>query len=251
MKPFRLVIVFIFFSAFLVQSASSQVFYLNEDHVKPSKVDEYEIALKEYIDILSTNNFPFPITVNQSTDLVYYISAQIRNTYADIDSITFAFNRIANKDTDAWDNMFNKFNDTYSINKTSCYYFAPALSYIPEEPALAADESIYQEAWFIQIKLGTAAKFNALLKEYVALCKEKGVGYPMNVYRGLIGMNQGTYILCSPAKDPADLWQSEKMTAELLGERGKEIGAQIMKFVDKMEVKDLWWLKKYSYTPTK
>ena len=251
MKHLRFVLVFVLFSVFLIQSANSQVFYLNEDHVKPSKVEDYEAALKAYVDFLSANNYPFSFEILKSSDLVYYLYTPMRSTYADLDSISNALGRTIAKDTLGWNKMFSKFNDTYYFNKASCYYFAANLSYTPNEPAIEEDEMTYQEVWFIQIKLGTAGKVNSLLKEYVDLCVEKGVRNPMFVYRGLIGMNQGTYIITSPAKNPGDLWQSEQETYELLGEGGKEISSQIMKFIDKMEVKQLWWLKKYSYTPKK
>jgi hypothetical protein len=64
-------------------------------------------------------------------------------------------------------------------------------------------------------------------------------------------MDQGTYMISYPAKDPADCWESQNKTMELIGEEGARIESLMMELFDKIEVKLIWWSKKYSYTPKK
>lgn len=248
MKNLRfIVVVAILTVSLLAQESQAQVYYMVVDHVKPSKQAQYEATSIEYTEFLKTNEFEFSVDAYRSRDLHYYYVTPIEPTFAELDSIMLAYGKLADKDEEGYKRIFSGFNDTYFDCKTMCYYFSEGLSYVPEEPALSDEEMICYELWTIQVRLGQAQNLNKLLKEYKALCKENNVPYPSYVYSGLIGMDQGTYMLVTPGKDPADIWESNVKTREMLGDEVKTISSRLMELLDEMEVTHIWWQEKLSY----
>ncbi|MCA1757035.1 MAG: hypothetical protein LC649_06220 [Bacteroidales bacterium] len=250
MKNLRIFILIAFCSAFIpLQDNNAQVYKMDVDHVKPSMNNEYQAALKEYVDFLTTGDFAFPLEVYRSRDLHYYVISQIKPSYIYLDSIVMSLGDMGEKDPEGWTEMFSKFYGTYNTSRDMCYYFASNLSWLPEEPAVAYEDLVCMEVWFVQVTLGKAKDLNRLLTEYNSLRKEKEVPYPLYVYRGLIGMDQGTYMLVNPGLNPADIWNSGIKAYEMLGKEGERLNKQMMKLLDNIEVKYLWYLKDFSYKP--
>ena len=68
MKQLRFLFVFVFFTAFIIQCANSQVYYLNEDLVKPLEVNDYEM----YSKFSDTYYFSRSTCYRFATDLSYF-----------------------------------------------------------------------------------------------------------------------------------------------------------------------------------
>jgi len=236
---------------FITGSIFGQFWFLMEDHVKPSMVEEYEAAMKEYMAFLRENDFSYPVEILQSSDLHYYYNINIKPEMAELDNIEAAFKKVIDADPDRFKEILSKFENTWFYSNTMCYYLEPDLCYIPEEPEYGEDNMPYQQVWFCRVMFNRTDEFNELLKEFYALSKEKGIKYPTYIYRGHIGTKDGTYLIVSPAKNPADLWEADQETWKLVGEEGSRINKALIKLIDNMEVKDIWWLKEYSYTPGK
>lgn len=242
----KLAVLFVFVCAIQTQA---QVFQIVEDHVKPHMLEQYDAAAKEYMAFLSANEYAYPVEVYRSRDLHYYYLSPMESTFAELDSIRIATSEVAQKDPDGWDKLFSQFNDTYNYSRTTVQYLSNSLSYIPENMASLDDETVCFQLWFVQVRLGQGPRFTELMKEFNALCSDYDVPYSFYTYMGLMGMDQGTYILSTPGKDPADIWEIHMKTLEMVGEEGRKINNQLLETLDKMEVKHIWWLKNLSYKP--
>ena len=231
------------------QNSLAQVFNMVVDDVKPSMIQEYEEALKGYMEFMTENDYSMPIEVYSSRELRYYYATPMEFSYADLDTIWMAMNEVTEKDQEGFDEIFSKFFGTYNTSKSYCMYLSKSLSYIPEEEADEGEELHFLEVWTAQVTLGKAEELHKLIKEYNAICKENNVTLPIWVYRGLIGMDQGTYVIVSPGKNPADLWKKNVEAYKMLGEEGHEVNDKILKLFDKMELEHIWYRKDLSYKP--
>ncbi|PLX12543.1 MAG: hypothetical protein C0597_13125 [Marinilabiliales bacterium] len=225
-----------------------QAYYIVDDLVNPSKVSEYELALKEYIAHFKENNYPYSIHLFSTNDFHYYYSTPIALSFAEIDSLYKYLNKVAAANPDKWDATWKKFDGTYEYNKAGTMLWYRDLSYEPENPRLEANDEAFSYLVFIYLKVGKSPQFRELLNKWNELYKSKGITDRYSIYRGEVGYEQPCYIWQFHGKDHFDFWSEAKNNHELLGLEAKELWEETLKLVRKIEYRYAWYRPDLSYS---
>jgi len=248
---FKILIAVLLFQVAAVNAQGDyQKFWIHEDHVKPSKLMEYEGIMKEMVAAMQEHNIQGSDWLAMSTsDFRYaYISAIDNMAALDGDGLGGLPEKMGKE---AFGSMMERMNECYSDHTDYVLTLDTELSYMPDGMTQTPEGMNYRENgiyYFSPANFGKALELGKKFKELYAK-KESPAHY--RVYRSGFG-SDGTFLMVAvAAKDAADLEATSTANQELLGEEFQALRMEMLQLMESTREMKGWIRADLGYTSTK
>jgi hypothetical protein len=246
MKPNKLACAFLFLAVSVLafalpapaQEKKPQLYFVEDDVVKPAMVAQFEAALKETVTTLfKAYGWPWPFQVYATEDFHYYILYPFESITEIDKGFSIWYEMVGKFGEQKWDVLNKKMGDTTEYIKQGTVTLSPELSYVPERPRLKPEEmkSVY---WgFCYVLPGREKDFEAQTKKIVALYQAKKISEGFKTWIGGMGTELPFYFFSMTAKSPADMFVTDEKTTKLLDPEATAIWNAMLKLMRKFESK--------------
>ena len=192
-------------------------------HIQLGHEAQYEAAVKKLWMALKDAGADFPVFASQSGDSPgdYRFVTQLDNM-GDMDTQNATFGKAfaANPDLGAELAMHSNGNSSQIIA------LRPDLSYRPEQPRLADDETQFAHITFLHSRAGQEQGVEAAIKAFGELNRKHGIRDGFGVSQSVTGEGP-LYGIRTLARSQADYFTQRDMNDEKLGEEGAAIRAGV------------------------
>jgi hypothetical protein len=221
------------------------VMLIREDHVYPSKTDDYEMSLMDMKNLLTEKGVD---------DFNYYTHVQDDYTFThvvpvdDFQGISGGLhsNVVKNVNDPRLDLILEYLNESIKSYRYYVVKYRPEFSFVPEGD-LWGVEHPYRRWGFYNFQPGTEAEVEKVLMSWKHLYETKGIKTGFRVFSGLIGIEQPVYILTTWAENPLHYQENLQNTSALLGEQGAALWSKMMQYVGSTKTVEGWFLPQYSF----
>ncbi len=227
-----------------------QMFWVVDEVVKPSMQSEYYEAGKKWAALLTKHEFPLPFNAYWTGDNHVMWSVPIES-YADIDKIQAAFNKIKEKSPDEFKEAYEAFNGTYESARTCVYALDLKYSLIAKDAESKSEEENFIFFDIYHFEPGKEAELEKIWDEFKAFMKDKEIVQNWYYYWGVMGTDNPVLWAAASAKNVREFWEENAKMWEALGKEAGKFKQKMMKYVTKEENKMAWIQKDLSYTPAK
>ncbi|MBD1261092.1 hypothetical protein HZY62_10870 [Maribacter polysiphoniae] len=232
----------------IAQESKNQLFYIHEDRVKPSMIQEYEQISKEFKEACTKHNLQGLSWEVASTSTGRYLNISPLTNMAELDKNVMA--PLAEKMGDeAFKDMFKRFNRCYDKHGDYLVYLNEELTYMPEGISTTTEGQNYRKWHFLHVTPDNIQDLKEKLKELKALFTRKGSKEYYRVYHNGFGTMGDYYVAVLSAIDEEDYAKKSKANQVLLGEEGKKVFDDVFKYVYKYEVESGSMHPELSYSP--
>jgi hypothetical protein len=228
-----------------------QLFYVIDEAVKPSMEEAYYEAAKNWTTFMKEHEYPYPCNSYWTADNHVYWAFPIKS-YAGIDKIREAINKVKEKSPDQFKAATDAFKGTYESQLSSVYALDYKLSMIAKEEKTESEEE--ENFTFFDIyyfEPGNEAELDKIFEEMKAYMADKEVVQSWYFYWGMIGTETPVLWSAAAAKNPQEFWEENAKAWKVWGKEGGKIKQKMMKYVTRQEQKMAWYQKELSYTPAK
>lgn len=235
------------FQGVIGQNDDYQMYNVHEDHVKPSKVAEYEQIGKELIAELKKHQIKGVNWISLATDDFRYAFLSPINKLGELDSNMFA--ELEEKMGEGkLGKLFERMDKCYSDHNNYVLVLDKKLSYMPEGITQVPEGENYRENSIYYFSPENQSKAMELAQKYKDLYSKMNSKFPYRIYHSGFGAG-GTYILVAmAAKDPADFYQKQMANSDLLGDEGLKLQKELLQIIDKSEMMVGWIRPDLGYT---
>jgi hypothetical protein len=258
MKPNKLAGVFLWLAVGVMalalvaaaQEKKPQLFFVEDDVVKPAMVAQFEAVIKEFNAAMLTQfNWPWAMETYATEDFHYYLCYPMASL-TDLDKAFSVFNEILGKfGEQKWDALNRKLGDTIEYFKQSTITFSPELSCVPEKPGLKPEEMKFVYWGFCYVMPGREKEFEAQFKKIAALFKAKNVDHGFNTWVGGIGTELPLYIYTELGKSAADFFLTSEKAMKILDPEVTKLWNKTLTIMRKYEFKMGTYRPDLSYAP--
>ena len=249
MKTLRLlpfIIVYILpFSIIQAQQVESRFWYVEEIEIKPKRIDDFKLALKEMAVSLEDQNYPYAYLVCESTKNKFFKFTNIShlNEVDNLNRITkSACKNMAHKTTRHYDHCI-KTSNTFIIKDL------PEYNYIPENPRIAWDDVKFATWEIHRVKSDQVEAYLDNLRNFQAIKRKYNYNDPSYIFKGAQGFELTTFIFLSYGKDEADRTQQDAYLWKVTGNEGKILFENFFPHIEDKQFIKFWPLKELSYDP--
>jgi len=248
---FIFIFVFSCLSTYGQDTQKPQLFFVEDFVLKPSEIENFQETIKQFLNLFEEHNFKYPVNSYITSDFHMYFTFPLQGM-SDVEKIFAEVDVLAEKvGIPKWSELHDaEFQATESY-QFGLYYLRPDLSYIPENPRLSPEESVFLEWEFMYIKPGMDMKAEEIWKEWVELYKKKGITDPYYCWVGFIGPELPLYIFTFFGKDHVDIHEANAAIVEKIGDEGDALYEKTMNLIKKTEHKSGNVLQDLTYTPEK
>lgn len=213
----------------------SQAFWVHEDHVKPSMVDEYEKVSKDLIANLKKHNIQDEAWITSQTDDLRYLYVGPIENMADLDRQMFS--SLAEKmGAEAMGNLFNEMDQYYDKHFNYVIHLDKELSYMPGGITQTPEGQDYRKFYYLHTTPANRAKLAEKMKAVKKLYEDKGSSVNYRVYQSGFGAPNDFFMVAIAAKDALSYEQQAADNRALMGESAKPVFDAVMEYVTKFEV---------------
>lgn len=245
-KPTLLLALLLCFTFNFTQA--QQMFQVHVDHVKPSKLAEYNKTAKEFVDACKKHNPQTSWITATTNDNRYLYLTPIEN-FAEMDKNPLA--DMAKAMGDDFSNIFKKFNSCYDKHGDYVLILNENLTYMPEGISQTQEGQNFRKFYFIYYTPENQGKLRDALKAVKDLFASKGSKEYYRIYNSGFGVTESYYMVAVSAKDELDSATRGKANDELLGEGAQEIFGNVMAASSKFEEFTGWIRPDLAYSPSK
>ncbi|WP_373516949.1 hypothetical protein [Pricia sp.] len=238
------------FALLQAQESKNQAFYVHEDQVKPSMIQEYEKISKEFTETCKKHNLQDVSWQVAATDTGRYLNISPMENFADLDTNYFAplMEKMGEK---AFGDMFKSFDACYDKHGDYIVYLNNELTYMPDGISTITEGEDYRKWHFLYVTPENIQNLKGKLKELKALFEKKGSKEYYRIYHNGFGNMGDYYVAVLSAKDAGDYAKKSKENDALLGEEGKKLFGEMMKYVSKYETETGGMRPELAYSPSK
>ena len=227
------------------QEQETQLYFVRQIKVKPSKVMDYFEGTKELMAQIKEQNFPYPINVFRCNDFSVLFSVPLENT-ADLQVLGDTMNELMAKIAPEQGQKIQKLLDgTSDFREDGLIALRPDLSYMPENPRLKPEEINFQNWTLSYILQGKEKELEEITKKYKALYQAKNIPDGFLLYEVIMAKEQPLYILVQNAKNPGDYFSTDH--SEALGKEGAALQSKLWSVMRKVEYIQAWIDRDLSY----
>ncbi len=219
------------------EEKKAELYLIYDIVVKPSKVFEFEKALKEEFLIYAKHGARLPNEIASTEDFHYYLLAPMEG-FAGIDELYKGFGEAINKmGTATYEAILESFEGTYEYVQPQIWSLRHDLSYMPENPRIKPEEVKFFHYDFYYFKSGTQVKIEEMAKKYKALFESKNIPDGYYLWVGDIGTYSPVICVVSTGKNAEDFFAQEGTHAKLLGEEVEALNMKLLPLIRKFEPK--------------
>ncbi len=193
-------------------------FVVYEEEVLPARMDEYQQAARERETLFG--DFPLPIYPARNGNRLLYVFP-VRG-FGGLEQFLNAVTAAETKAGDESERVNARIAATLQSRSLSMMAYRPDLSYIPEGFRGSGEMKFRRHALY-HVLPGAGKEFEALVREYVALCQEKNVQHEIIAYTPVTGEDLDVYLFGTFAQDREDFGRLAARHLELIGEKGQAL----------------------------
>jgi hypothetical protein len=234
-------------AAIAQEDSQPSMYFVLQEYVKASMLQEYEALMKEMIGELTAAGVTDAqfITIS-GPELGYAYVMQVEG-FAGIDATHQAWEAaIAAVGPEKFMEMHGKFGEMMDHSAASVIMLREDLSYLPETVAITGDTPFRQYYWYYTIP-GKELAMEAVAREYAALYESKGIESGWRIYQVMMGPDLPAYLVVLSAESEAAFIARSSEIEELLGDEVKELFNKSMKATRRLEVMEGWVRPDLSY----
>lgn len=215
------------------EKSPNKMYFIHEDVVKPSKIAEFEKAVKGYQEALAKYGMTdLKNLVIQTDDMVYSYVSEVENM-AVLDQRPF--DDLKEKmGEESFDALFDAYDGLYKSHKSYIVTLQADLSYTPENASDSEDMN-FRHWDMLHFIPGKGKEAREIVKEWKALYESKKSPMAYRTYTGGLGTETPFYIFSLSAKNAAAFYAQAEKNDELLGEEMKELEKRTLAITDKFE----------------
>jgi hypothetical protein len=234
------------------QEKKPQLWFVEDNVVKPAMAAQFEAALKEFnAAIWGPYNWPWAMETYATEDFHYYLCYPMASL-TDIDKAFSVFTEIVGKFGEQKHDALNrKMGEASEYYKQGTLTFSPELSYIPEKPRLKPEEMKFVYWGYCYVLPGKEKEFEAQFKKIAALFKAKNVDSGFNTFVGGIGTDLPFYLYTEEGTSPADFFLNEEKVMKLVDPEVTELWNKTLALMRRYEFKMGTYRPDLSYHPVK
>lgn len=180
-----------------------QMWYvLQEEHVSPGMVKQYEAATKAWIAAIDKAGLPLYFFAMKDMNGTYTYIVMI-NKFAEIDTIGGYWaqaTKLLDEKTAA------ERRDSIQWSRYTIWLGMPQFSYSPAKPELTMESAMYMEYADIRVRAKDEHAFIGAVMKIKAVYEKHGINRGWEIYRGIVGMQGPAYTVVWAGKDPGDVW---------------------------------------------
>ncbi|KAA3619198.1 MAG: hypothetical protein DWP94_13325 [Flavobacterium sp.] len=228
------------------QEKSAQMYWIHEDHVKPSMVGEYEAVSKELVAACKKHSVEDAKWITLASDNFNYIYVGEIDKMGDLDENIFA-GLYEKMGKEAFSGLFDRMDKCYSDHVDYIITLDKDLSYQPSGIDQMPEGKYYRNNVRYFVTPENYDKGYEIAKKYKKLFSEKGSKMYYRVYRSGFGA-EGTFFMVAIAAESPEAY--ERMSADnnkLLGEAGAKLNQELMGIISKMDEMQGWMRTDLSY----
>ncbi len=194
-----------------------QAYWVHEDVVKPSKVQDYESICGELIKNMKQYNTETMNVIVTNTDDNRYLWVSPLTNMADLDKPVFA--GLAEKmGKEAMDNLFNRMDECYDTEQDYVLYLSKKLSYMPDGISQTTEGEDYRKFHYFHITPSNRKIVSQKMEEISKLFQSKGSKFNYRVYKSGFGVRGEFYMVAVSAKNAVDYAEKVAANNALLGD---------------------------------
>jgi len=195
------------------------LYFAQEFVVKPDKVDDFEIILKETASLYAKHNLSYSYYV-YSMDNYHYVAIFPINNYGDVDSMYSAFYEVFDKvGGEKIQAMHKRHGDAIEYQKSYFLRYSPGLSYSSKNPRFKPEEANFMFMPNLYVKPGKESEFEEICKEWVSLDTSVNRADSYDMFVGDIGTEMPFYFWVARAKSAADFYRQQEVYGAKAGQK--------------------------------
>ena len=225
-----------------------QMFWVHEDKVKPSKVADYEKQAKTFAEKCAEYNAEMPGWIlSQTMDFRYMYVTPIKSL-ADINYDGMGDLR-EKMGAEAFDQMFDAWDDTYSSHGDYVITMDKELTYMPEGITQTPEGENYRKFWYLHTTPAKAKKLREKMLAIKELYESKGSTAYYRVYKNGFGTMGDFFLVAAASKDGVTFETAGAANDKLLGEDAKPLFTEVMQYITKIEEVTGYMRPDLAYSP--
>lgn len=254
MKQFKTISVLLLFIISpiitLSQEKSYQAFWIHEDKVKPSKVDEYEAIGKDLVAACEEHNVQETqwLTLKLNDDSYIFVTP-IEN-FAELDKNAFkTLNEKMGDDKVAA--LFDRFNTTYDEHGDYIVYLNHSLSYMPDGITQTPEGQNYRTMYYHYVTPENDKNYYKSLKNIKEAFTKHNSKVHYRVYKTGFGVMGTYYMIAVAAESNTASAMAGDANWELMGDDFSKLLKEMSQYIWKSDEKRGWIRPDLSYKPAK
>jgi hypothetical protein len=238
----------VFFTLTSLQSyAQDQTFLIMKSYVKPSKKEDFKIAMKNIISEMKAHNHERSYSTIYLSDGSYITVSPIQNM-ADLDADWFK--GLPEKvGKNKWEKIIFDINACSDISNNSLVQLKRDLSYYPKGESFK--DYIYQNYIFLHFQYNDYDKITDQIKKIKKMFEDKNSKMPFEIYTSGFGTTNDYFVIHLFAKDEKHLQEMADTNIELMGNDFTTELKKLYAMPLKMDELTGWTVSSLSYFPSK
>ena len=226
------------------------MYWVYQDYVQPSQVQDFEAASKKMIGMFESASVTGVEWVTISGPEIGYIYAIPIEGFAGIGEAWKNWEAAVEAvGRDQFMEIQAEFGAMLDHSASSVLMLRPDLSYRLDDTALTAERPFRMYHWYYALP-GKEQDLEKVAREFVQLYESKGVEMGWRVYQVVIGPELPAYVVVETAADEAEYYAQQKKASEMVGEEGARLDAKAMQATRRMDVNGGWIRPDLSYPQT-
>lgn len=241
------------FSTLFVQAQDEkevQAYWIHEDRVKPSMVEEYEQVTKDLVAKCTEHNIQETkwLTVAQNDHTYLYVTPMEK--FAEFDENQFA--TLGEKmGTEEMGKLFARFNPCYDVHGDYVVYLHKELSHMPGGINQNPEGQYYRKFFIDYVSPANQKGYMAGMKKIKELLAKNNAKLEYRVYRTGLGVMDSYFMIAFAAESGAAFEQIMDETWEATKDEFGPLITGLRKSISRSEEKSGWMRGDLGYAPKK
>ena len=213
-----------------------QLWYVHQEMAKPSMLAEWNATTLEVMQLAAKVKAPTLMkgVVLEGDDLTFTFAAPIQG-FAGIAALNADFELMAKGDPKAFADLMKRgYAPVESVREFILEEHAD-LSYVPAKPSFKPEEARFYHYDLYYLMPGHEEDAAAIARDFVALCKAKGIGQGYRIFTVVSGPDMPALIVEVPARDGADYYTTDAAVRVALGDAGKALFGRAFAITRRLE----------------
>jgi hypothetical protein len=226
------------------------MFFIVQEHVKPSMTKQYEAAGKRLIAAMKAANIRNVTFDTVAGPEIGYVYVMPIDGFAAMDGLRESWmDAIGTIGEETYAEINASADEAVQSTDRHHVVRRDDLSYSPEDASMDKGAVRYISYNFYYVIPGRTREFEALGKEFVSLYQEHGIDVGWTMYQSITGTDLPLYVMAMAGKSPGDVFGKRDEIYAKLGAAGHELMARSYSMIRRVEQKSGTPRPDLSYTP--
>ncbi|HHC80691.1 MAG TPA: hypothetical protein ENK46_12460 [Flavobacteriia bacterium] len=249
MKKFKTTMLLVLLLLAPIFTYAQDMYVIQEDIVKLSKVKEYEALVKEFVTLTKKHNLQDVSWITLSTNTSHYLYISPIKNMAALDEESYGAKLAAKAGKDVVSNLYKRADQYTETELSYIVHLDKELTYMPNGFTQTPAGKNFRKQHLLYVSPENRAIVKEKMKAVKALFERKGSKEYYRVYRSGFGTVGDYYLVAIAAVDELDYARQSKENDALLGEEGKKVLGDLFSSLLKYEVVLGNIRPEFSYSP--